>query len=311
MTKQREDQSCALRVGPSVVDLNKEDVQRLYFRTTTGQTFNRTDAPAEARSENFVEVHLIGQRRSKYMGYPQNRAPLLDRSSLEYNRDFVVWPLDDVVTTREMAQVNKDRTLDGPSGSHAKFDGSTKYNADFKAPSRREAAGARQKSAKPKAGRTHTLPTGDLIEKRSFSHAVFVSPSRKFRSEKATPPRSNLFLAERNFPPSTAYREQFTHPTSPAASPKSRPSTACSKPAARPSSGTDRKKLRQRCQSAPAGGRAQRDRERQQDDSSPRSSLGTVSAVRPHSAVAKLQAMICRDPDIHKIRRACYLTPGR
>jgi len=308
MTKQRSDQACALRVGPSVVDLNKKDVQNLYFRTTTGQTFNRTDAPAEARSENFVEVHCIGQRKSKYMGYPEKRAPLLDRSSLEYNRDFVVLPLDDVATTREMAKVNKDRTLDGPSGSHAKFDGSTKYNADFKVPSRREAAGARQKSAKPKAGRTQTLPTGKLIETRSFSHAVFMQPSRKFRSEKAKPPRPNLFLAERNFPPSTAYREQFIPPTSPVASPNSRPSTAT---AVRPSSGTDRKKLRQRCQSAPAGGRAQRDRERQKDDSSPRSSLGTVSAVRPHSAVAKLQAMLCRDPDIDKIRRACYLSPGR
>ncbi|CAE8604325.1 unnamed protein product, partial [Polarella glacialis] len=79
-------------------------MQQLYFRTSTGQAFQAPMTALKAQGENFIEVHGIGQRSGKYMGYQLKRAPLLDRTSVNYNRDYTVLPLDDLQATRELAK---------------------------------------------------------------------------------------------------------------------------------------------------------------------------------------------------------------
>ena len=40
-------------------------------------------------------MHSIGQKRTKYMGFPLKTAPLLDRTACAYTRDFMECPLGD------------------------------------------------------------------------------------------------------------------------------------------------------------------------------------------------------------------------
>ncbi|CAE7495171.1 unnamed protein product [Symbiodinium natans] len=161
-------------------------------------------------------------------------------------------------------------------------------------------------------GRSSTLPSGDLLMKRSVTHQAFGPPYRAFKSEPAKPPRPNLFLPGRNHPPSTAYRSEFTDPGAqrPETPSAQRPSTATARlqsasGAAQPAA--PRKPAR--CQSAPAGGR--KPVSPPSEDWGEGSSTTASVAPRPASAVARLQALLCRNEEIFKVRRACYLSPGQ
>lgn len=313
-------------------------MQKLYFRTTTGACFNARKTALKPQGENFNDVHYIGQRVGKYMGYQLKSAPLLDRTSCEYNRDYIELPLDDIVITRQMAEANKGRVNSNAlGGSAAPFDHVTKYKDDFKPPSRKEARGAIGTSAKPKACRTSMLPSGELLEKWSFSHQVFGAPHRLTPSERAVPPKSNLGPLQRYGPITTAYQEQFTPPITPA----------------------DRHQEKPRCSSAPAGGRsgrrkdqgggdaadaapatqskvrpasavdghAKQRRERPEKSTRPASAVSwfrpasaetvqltdsSLAAVAPASSVVLRQAAAqLADDEFFQIRRACYLDVGR
>mmetsp|Transcript_65570 Transcript_65570/g.154183 ORF Transcript_65570/g.154183 Transcript_65570/m.154183 type:complete len:305 (+) Transcript_65570:50-964(+) len=296
------------RLGPSasaVAGAGTEQVRQLYYSTSTGRAYG--PAPQEARDENFIDVHCVGQRTGKYMKYQKKRAPLLDRSSVGYYTDYVTLPLDDFPVTRALAKENKLRSNPRhASTSAAKFDDRTTSKDALKRYSRKEASRARQKSAKPKAGRSTAMPSGDLLEKRSVTHQVFGPPHRGFKSEPAVPPRPNLFLAQRSHPPSTNYRAAFTDPALRPKTEASRPSTAAARLESATSAPvhTPPRKL-VRCQSAPAGGR------KTPSDFSDRSSTTAAVAPRPASAIARLQVLLCRDEEIYKVRRACYLSPGQ
>ncbi|CAJ1338464.1 unnamed protein product [Effrenium voratum] len=309
-----------------------DQVRQLYFTTTTGTTFLPCDL-AEGKRENFIDVHGIGQRSGKYLKYQKKRAPLLDRSSVSYATDYVVLPLDDAPVTRALAKENKFRSNPGfGSTSAAKLEETTANKEAFHAWSRKEASRARQKSAKPKAGVSHTLPTGNLLEKRSVTHEVFGLPVR-WASEPAKPPRPNLFLARRAHPPSTSYKTAFKDPARPKLE---RPSSACSRsasvcstrapsvppvpPVSRPATAGEKVAVvkpspeteqaqRRRCQSAPACGRSPGApvRTTAVGAHSRPSSASSLSSVRRRAAAAPL----CRDEDIFQMRRACFLSPGQ
>lgn len=215
---------------PSTDIATKEELQKLYFRTTTSSTFNLTGAPKEANSENMLDVHFIGQRPGKYLPYQAKRAPLLDRSSCCYTKDFVVLPLGDAPITREMAKVNKTRGSNFKSGLDAQMETQTKYREDFRPPSRTEARNARPASAKPAATRSTTLPTGKLMESTSVAHQAFRLQPAIAQSQPVKPPKSHLGLAQHVVQLTTSYRDEFGYQS------PSRP------------------KL-QRCRSAPAQGR--------------------------------------------------------
>eukprot|EP00933_Yihiella_yeosuensis_P068670 TRINITY_DN7455_c0_g1_i1.p1 TRINITY_DN7455_c0_g1~~TRINITY_DN7455_c0_g1_i1.p1 ORF type:complete len:366 (+),score=65.02 TRINITY_DN7455_c0_g1_i1:321-1418(+) len=217
-----------------------DEVRALYFRTTTSQAFAQQGAPPEAKGENFVEVHAVGQRDGKYMGYQLNRAPLLNRSACKYTQDFVVLPLGDCKTNTDLAKVYKDKTKQNNiSGSAAPFDATTKYTEDFRAPSQKQTQSARPKSAKPKIGLSTTLPRGHMLETTSFSHDTFAVHLTTFASEKAKPPQPNLHLPLSSVPYSTSYKDQFTAPVDPRLA---------------------RLRKLQRCASAPAAGRGASDK---------------------------------------------------
>ncbi|CAE7305674.1 unnamed protein product [Symbiodinium microadriaticum] len=302
------------RLGPSqtaIAGAGREQVRTLYYSTTTARAFSEKDPRdiAAATVENFIDVHGIGQRSGKYLKHQKKRAPLLDRSSVCYYADYIALPLDDAPVTKALAKENKLRSNpQHSSASAAKFDDNTMSKEAWRRYSRKEAARARQKSAKPKAGRSSTLPSGDLLVKRSVTHQVFGPPNRAFKSEPAKPPRSNLFLPGRNHPPSTAYRSDFTDPGvhRPETPSMQRPSTATGRLEEASSQAPPAPRKLVRCQSAPACGR------KPPSDNWDEGSSTTASvAPRPASAVARLQALLCRNEEIFKVRRACYLSPGQ
>lgn len=289
--------------------MDAAQARQLYFTTTAAEAFTAFKDLSEGKGENFIEVHGIGQRNGKYFQYQKKRAPLLDRSSVYYYTDYVVLPLDDAPVTKALAKENKLRSSPGfASTTAAKFNDSTSNKDDFHSWSASEVRHAKQKSCKPKVGRTHTLPRGDLLEKRSVTHDVFGLPVR-FASEAAKPPRPNLFLGIRSYPPSTSYRAEFKDPknrrpaSAGATSTGSRPSTTSS--SRRPATagavrtppftaGTRQPDAspqnRRRCQSAPACGRT-----------------GSSSEAERLRWEAKMQL----DEETLKMRRVCYMSPGQ
>ncbi|CAE8591172.1 unnamed protein product, partial [Polarella glacialis] len=252
-----------------------------------------------------------------------------------------VLPLDDLQATRELAKVNKDKTKhNNMGGTGAPFDHVTKYTDDFRPPSRTEAKAANGKSAKPKAGRSTTLPTGRLLETVSFTHHAFGVPHKLRPSEKATPPRPNLFLPTRCHAPTTAYQEQFgpSSWTNSLSKRKKKLARCSSAPAARrPAAAADTEgagfeltssRPRQRPASAasvvgaahsPAKSRTSIARPHSAGflgASSPQKSESSVASVAPSLSSLGLSrallppGLVFPDEDV-KIRRLCYLDVGR
>lgn len=218
----------------------------LFYRTTSGFEFAGVQVRPEERLENMIHVHGIGQKTGKYLTYQNKRAPLLDRSSCKYFADFVPLPLGGAAFNRQLAAEFKGRNASSKGASKTKFQGSTKYQDDFRTPTPAEVEFGRPKSAKPKEGLSHTLPRGKLMETKSSSHSFFGPPSRLTPSTRAEPPRSNLVVSGiRCGPLTTSYRDDFSR----AATPKvgTRPMSAVGIATGSPPMS--------RCSSAPAGGR--------------------------------------------------------
>jgi len=214
-----DDRAGAFNVFPSraVVGLaRKDDVQKLWFRTTTGDEFSGRMAPWDSRIENMFDVHCIGQRDGKYMKFRQKKAPLLDRRCCEYTRDFAAPPLGDHVIARQHAETNKEHNLASGDGAPQKapFMAVTKYVDDFRAPTCQEARKARPRSAAPK--QTMKVNPKDRLENLSHEHSQFMAPSgatASWSSTRVYPPQANLAVmgpaAAACWPARSVYQEQF------------------------------------------------------------------------------------------------------
>lgn len=235
--------------------VSKEEAVDMYFQTTFSKSYLGRKVPPETL-ENFLDVHFLGQRPSKYMQYQQKTAPLLARDSCNYTRDYVEMPLGDAPITKSLAKNFKERgRMSRGANTAAKFDGESKYTSDFQPPTREQARAARPESAKPKAQRTSTLPSGKLLEVQSLTHTNFGFPYRLTPTDKAVPPQPNLFVSTvRLAAPRTCYQEAY-------ATPKTR--------------------TLRRCSSAPSGGR------RDPVPSTPTSVLESLAPEAPVQRLAK------------------------
>lgn len=217
-----------LRLTPAkaaLSGLSKEEVQRFFYKTHTSSEFiapaDKPDADIHkyCHSENFYDIHMVGQRDSKYMKYQWKRAPLWDRSLCAYTREFQAHSLADGSVVKEAAEFIKSKQGVSRSKAQPPFLGVTKYTDDYKPYTRDEARGACRPSAKPviqvdDMGRPfHPLTgTGNLEETVSFDHETFgVHPLELAKAEKAVPPKGNLGTQGHLVPQTTAYREEFFH----------------------------------------------------------------------------------------------------
>lgn len=73
--------------------LSRDDVQKAYFSTSSERDFYERKLTQEDLSENMIHVHNAGKTYGKYMPYKRNKAPLLDRSSCHYTKEYIQRPM--------------------------------------------------------------------------------------------------------------------------------------------------------------------------------------------------------------------------
>mmetsp|Transcript_72720 Transcript_72720/g.187614 ORF Transcript_72720/g.187614 Transcript_72720/m.187614 type:complete len:261 (+) Transcript_72720:126-908(+) len=203
---------CLPRAG-AVNSVTKDDLRRLTYRTTSGTGVPGRVMSEEDKWENFVAVHDIGKKDSKYMKFQKNTAPLLDRSACTNRRDFVELPLGDNVINTALATSFKGGVNAGNKGLDVTAKADSMYKSAFGGYTGDRLKGAKQKSVKPKASRTQTI-TGmtDLMETRPSSHISFATPHAELAAA------AEIMLAKNNLglsgkwegpPPKTSYKSEF------------------------------------------------------------------------------------------------------
>eukprot|EP00929_Paragymnodinium_shiwhaense_P049079 TRINITY_DN24771_c0_g1_i1.p1 TRINITY_DN24771_c0_g1~~TRINITY_DN24771_c0_g1_i1.p1 ORF type:complete len:254 (+),score=56.99 TRINITY_DN24771_c0_g1_i1:104-865(+) len=194
--------------------LTREDIQKLCFQTTSMQEVPGRAPKQEYIGENYVEVHGIGQRKSKYLDFPEKKAPLINRLATNHAQQFNPLPLGDSAVNTALAHSFKTGFGTSKGPNPCPLDGSTKTEDDFIAPTTKELLNARPPLCKPPFQFTHTVcPAGDLLEKKTHYQLQYETPSDAIsKSVPAKPPVPGLYIggAPRAVVPKTANRRQFT-----------------------------------------------------------------------------------------------------
>lgn len=165
-------------VGPSASSLGsvpEGERRKLLWGTSYGTNAARgTTGERQERDTNFIDIHGMGARDTKYMKFQKKTAPLLDRSACSSSRAFVTHPLD-------QARLNSMFALDGKAplinlaGSPAAGDAKSMYASSHQGFSDQQMRTARSLTTKPKDTRTSTITNvNDLAEVRPRSHVDFV-----------------------------------------------------------------------------------------------------------------------------------------
>lgn len=161
----------------AIRSVSQNDLRRLTYGTSY-----RTGVPGkvsreEDKWENFIDLHGVGRRDTRYMKFQKMTAPLLDRSACTARRDFVELPLGDNIINAELANNFKSNVNAGKGGVDVSAKHLSTYAAEHGCFSPSQTKSAKSKSTKPKSCRTSTI-TGmtDLLETRASSHVAHSAP---------------------------------------------------------------------------------------------------------------------------------------
>lgn len=154
--------------------LSNEDVQRHYFTPTYAGDFVQKRLTEEDKSENMLHVHNAGKTYGKYMPYRRCPAPLLDRDSCLYNRDFDKKP--NIATQYELnCKVNQSNKPMRHKLSKVALEGAqqSRYRQDFP---ERESQPLVPPSFPDKGGRLHVIlgGRGPTLVKTSHNQTIHV-----------------------------------------------------------------------------------------------------------------------------------------
>lgn len=197
----------------AISSVSKEDLIKLTYGTSykngvTGKTQSETD-----KWENFIDVHGIGRRDSKYMWYQKQTAPLLDRSACTSRRDFTQHPLGANVVNRLLAKEFAAGQSGGPGLCPLAAKLSSHYQEKFGGFEPERAKAAIQESCRPSPDMTTTVTAmKDLFETRALSHVSYSLPdgSCSKPSEILLPPPNLGFVGTSQGPSAkSSYSRQF------------------------------------------------------------------------------------------------------
>ncbi|CAE8711265.1 unnamed protein product, partial [Polarella glacialis] len=158
----------------AVATLSKDDINRLTYATTTGNTFCGSQISPEDRDKNesFMEVYSTGRRATKYMGYPMKKAPNFDRSSSRYYSEYVAFPLGDSKANNASAK-NYKEAGSSRARNGGKLDGRTSYMQEFgNKLTTEQMENAKGISAEPLQD-TLKVVSGKLLYNTALSHDTF------------------------------------------------------------------------------------------------------------------------------------------
>lgn len=192
----------------SPADLEKLTYGTAYRTGVPGKVMREDD-----KWENFIDIHAVGRRDTRYMKFQKMQAPLLDRSACSTRRDFVELPLGDNIINAELAKSFKNGFKGGAAGLDVSAKNESCYKSEFAGFAADRSRSAKMKSFKPKQSRTMTI-TGmtDMLETRPMSHVAHSTP------EAALAKAAEIVLLKPNLglpggwqgpPPRTSYRQEF------------------------------------------------------------------------------------------------------
>lgn len=171
--------------GNCLAAVSKDEVRKAYYETASQRGVPGRVSSQEDRGENFLDIHSVGQRDSKYMDYQLKTAPLLNRNATANTKAFSAKPLGDDKANRMLAENFKKGSAAGPKGLDVCFDGKSEYEVTYLRMNPGQMERARQKSAAAVQGgnvfvRTKTLGgSGYSMEKTSHAHMKFIEPNLK------------------------------------------------------------------------------------------------------------------------------------
>lgn len=145
----------------------------LQYRTTNMTEMPWRVASQEDAGENFLEVHFMGKRKTKYMDMQRSSAPLLTPNAATSRSVYVNHGIDDGEGRATAARMKFKAS--GPMVPTDSNSGPmhTAYGSAFARCSENDMRFANQESARPR-GRTSPLATLDkLMETRSHAHSSF------------------------------------------------------------------------------------------------------------------------------------------
>lgn len=217
------DNRSIIRIGPDLKGITREEIQRLFYKTQTKDVYTDPGTQGggglieDAKGENFMDIHIVGQRDSKYMKYQHKHAPLITRTACESVRAYKPHDLSGGSVNAEIADLVKSKQGVGRPTVHPRFDAVTKYTDDFRKYSKREARSAIREGYVPiipctDDGRpSHPLRGTDRMEEVcSHEHALFrAHPLDLAKAEKAIAPKPTLGPVSHMVPLTSAYREEF------------------------------------------------------------------------------------------------------
>merc|ERR1719343_378893 len=159
-----------MTVGPfpgntAVKSVSQTDLRRLTYGTTY-----KTGVPGKVHGEddkweNFIDLHGVGRRDTRYMKFQKMKAPLLDRSACTNRQDFVALPLGDNIINSELAENFKGNVNAGKGGLDVSAQHKSTYTAEHGSLSPDQFRTAKARSMKPKSTRTATISgMTDLLE---------------------------------------------------------------------------------------------------------------------------------------------------
>mmetsp|Transcript_31611 Transcript_31611/g.62103 ORF Transcript_31611/g.62103 Transcript_31611/m.62103 type:complete len:268 (+) Transcript_31611:51-854(+) len=187
------DRSILSQSQDSLGALPKDASQAIYFSTTGSDWKNKLAGHGE-RGENYLEVHSIGQRATKYKAMPHVALCLPNRSHESYQQDYCEKPFADLHDNHEFAKEYKAPPRRLPNLALKK---STQYARDFEGPTQSQLGRARPDRFIPEdpeddsfrtlGGKGQTLltasqsqadfgPTSCKLPARSFHHETSIAP---------------------------------------------------------------------------------------------------------------------------------------
>jgi len=218
------DRSILLQSQKSLGALPRDASQVLYFSTTSSD-WRKKHVVHREHGENFLEVHSIGRRATKYKAMPNVALCLPNRGHESYQQDYCKKPFADLHENRELAKQIKAQTKRLPDLAVKK---STQYARDFKGPTQSQLGRARPERAIPEdpgddsfrtlGGRGQTLCTVSRAQ-TDFGPASCKLPARSFHHETSIAPLGSSAKSWRttysseHAPWPTSCKETSTMPT--------------------------------------------------------------------------------------------------
>jgi hypothetical protein len=181
--------------------VKSSEMAKLYFRTTKSTDFEKNwQAPAETRSENFADVHHIGDTGTKYLPYQYNRSPLLTKDVCHYRQEFVS-RRSPYSENCEIAGFIKDRPSPLASkGTLPLLEKTSHQKQAFLKPPKEQAAKAVQSPFRIPNERTRTTGVVDIAsESLSSSHRMHLAPTESWgRGTPCSPPMPSIGVSPKH-----------------------------------------------------------------------------------------------------------------